>query len=198
MKTKYYLAAGVAISAAMAFIGVAAMTGIIEKGLSAKGTGTAAKKWQTEKSSDYTTYETELGDYRIIFDFPKGLQSAEPIKAMGVESQDFYSDNMDFITITTVPAKWNADDSRPRNAADYVAYRKKNQGEYVISEDINAEDYRTGDFYGIKYTDMTEYSFGKAYVMGYEIFHGDDYMYIFVQRNDRMPAEIKKLKIRKK
>lgn len=194
MKAKYILAAGIAISAVMAVVGIYAMIG--EK----PGGSGSVKKGSiiSEKDAAYTTYEAEIGDYHIFFDYPKGLQAGEPLKAMGVVSQDFYSNDMDFITMTVVPAKWNVDDSRPRNAADYAAYRKKNQSGNVISEEIDAQDYRDGEYYGVKYEDVTEYSFGRAYIMGYEIFHGDDYMYIFVQRNDRMPAEIKNLKIRKK
>ena len=201
MKAKYILATGIAVSAAVTVFGICTAIGGESKPAAGIPASEAAEKDPHNGSiysrADGKTYQTKLGDYRISFDFPAEMEPYDPRKIGGIVSQDYYSQDWDFITITVVPAKWNVDEDRPRNAKDYAAYRKATQSGDILSEKVDAEDYRDGEYYGIKYWDVTEYSFGKAYVMGYDVFHGDDYMYIFVQRSDHMPEDITNLRIEK-
>lgn len=204
MKTKHVLEAVTAVSVAAVIFGIYTVIG--ERGEPASEEPESGKTMAGtdisgnglfESTADYTTYETELGDYRISFDFLAGLKPYDSGKTGGTMLQDYYSEDRDFIVIAAAPAKWNVNNNRPGNAEDYAEYCRKTQSGDVVSETMDAEDYRDGEYYGVKYRKMTEYSFGKAYVMGYDLYHGDDYMYIFVQRSDRMPADIRNIRIEK-
>ena len=146
----------------------------------------------------YETYEAELGGYHIQFDYLSGMKSFEPMTAVAVQSQDFYADNLDSVTVTVVPAKMNVDDDRPRTAAEYESYDRTAVYGDIVSENVDAADYVTGEWKGYSYHSTTEYVDGlKSYTMGYDLFCGDEYIYIFAQRPDGLPPDIKNVRIEK-
>ena len=193
MKAKYLAAAGMVFSAAMIVGGIAMW--LKGNGVGAGMREGAAAKIK-EKTSDYESYTADMGDYGVSFDYLPGMVAYDQMGAMGVVTQDFYSESKNFITITVVPARYNVDSTRPRTADEYMAEEVKSGD--IASIKKEAKDYAAGEWEGFLFRDVTEYVSGlKGYVSGYQMFCGDEYVYIFVSRNDRMPADIRNLKVEK-
>lgn len=196
MKKEYIALAGVVIVAAVA---TAAIHCIVGSGTLSGWNGFVGEKnGGSGVYMKYETYEAELGGYRIRFDYLAGMKSFDPMTAVAVQSQDFYADNLDSVTVTVVPAKMNVDDGRPRTAEEYEAYDRLAVYGDMVAEDVDAADYETGEWAGYFYHSTTEYVDGlKSYTMGYDLFCGDEYIYIFAQRPDGLPADIKNVRIEK-
>ena len=194
MKVENIMLAGIAASLVVAVFGVHQM-------MSDKGDVNAPKSGEKEngllsKTVKYESYETVLGDYKISFDYESGMKASEMSEVGDIVSQDFFSPKMDFITITYVPAKYNVDPNKPRDAAAYEAYDKTVIYGDISLNEVDAWDYYTGDWSGFAYHSYTEYNYGlSGYTMGYDMFCGDEYVYIFAHRADGMPPDIKNLKI---
>lgn len=196
MKKEYIALAGMAVALTMIAVTIHHFVG--------SGTLSGWNGFAGEKNGGsgvymkYETYETELGGYRIRFDYLAGMKSFEPMTEVAVQSQDFYADNLDSVTVTVVPAKMNADDSRPRTAEEYEMYDRLAVYGDMAAEDVDAADYATGEWTGYSYHSTAEYVDGlKSYTMGYDLFCGDEYIYIFAQGSDGLPADIKNVKIDK-
>ena len=196
MKVTNIMVAGIAASLVVAVFGVYHMISD-KKEVNSPGAGGKGNSL-LGKAVKYESYETEVGDYRISFDFESGMEASDPMNVGDIISQDFFSKKMNFITITYVPAKYNVDENKPRDAAAYEAYDKTLVYGDMSFDEVDASDYHTGDWGGFAYHDYTEYEYGlSSYRMGYDMFCGDEYIYIFAIRSDGMPPDIKNLKIEK-
>ena len=150
------------------------------------------------KDAKYETYDVVLGDYRIKFDYLKGMTALEPFRASGVVTQDFYTEDMGCVTVTVVPEEWNVDKDRPRTADDFVKYQNSIRSEDIVDIEATAEDYECDGWSGVKYWTKTKYYFGSTgYAAGYDLFHGDDYIYVMAHKSGSEPEKVRNVRIEK-
>ena len=137
---------------------------------------------------DYVTYEVDFGDgYIMYFDYKPGLREFGSMEFSGVVVDDF-GQGTTMLTACHVPADRNANPDLPRTSEDYIKAD-------IDAEFCDALPYQNGNASGYAYWERHEYSYGTGLTMGYNVFVGDEYFYVFVHRNDIWPEDIENVRI---